>query len=213
VPKRRESRLFLLHFEGGLPSWLYPFRRLREGLSRGVELEREPARERALRERLNAAYLQGVKDERERWTHVDEALGPHAVEAHGAAPLEAFRIATSRYDAADLIRESGLVPIGITVGAARVGYELAGKVGMLAPQGLGELEGEQFELAYRQRLDRFGVAAIAGVLRAFAAAHRAPGAVLLCFENVLAGETCHRRTFAAWWQERTGILVPELEPA
>ena len=35
-------------------------------------MERERARLRPLRERLNAAYLQGVKDERERWTRVDD---------------------------------------------------------------------------------------------------------------------------------------------
>ena len=106
-----------------------------------------------------------------------------------------------------------MLPIGITVGAARgVRYELAGNVGMLAPYGLRELEGEVFELAYRERLDHFGAPAIAGVLAAFVAAYQAPGLVLLCFENVLAGEACHRRTFAEWWEEQTGQLVPELEP-
>jgi hypothetical protein len=178
-------------------------------------MKRELARSRALRERLNDAYLQGVKDERERWTRIDEALGPHAVEAHSQQPREnGLRLATSRYHAEELIRESGLLPIGITVGAARgLRYELAGNVGMLAPHGLRELEGARFEAAYRERLDRFGPAAVAGVLSAYVAAHRAPGAVLLCFENVLAGEACHRRTFATWWKEQTGVAVPELEPA
>jgi hypothetical protein len=178
-------------------------------------MEREPARSRALRERLNDAYLQGVKDERERWTRIDEAFGPHAVEAHSHRQREdGLQLATSRYHADELIRESGLLPIGITVGAARgLRYELAGNVGMLAPHGLRELEGTRFDAAYRERLDRFGPGAVAGVLNAYLAAHRAPGAVLLCFENVLAGETCHRRTFAAWWKEQTGVAVPELEPA
>ena len=177
-------------------------------------MEHEPPRAKALRERLNAAYLQGVKDERERWTRVDEALGPHAVEAHGRPPLEAeLRIATSRYHATDLVLASGLLPIGITVGAARgLRYEIAGNVGMLAPYGLRDLDGEAFELAYKDRLDHFGAPAIAAVLAAFVAAYQAPGVVLLCYENVLAGEDCHRRTFAEWWEEQTGKPVPELEP-
>lgn len=169
-----------------------------------------------MRERLNAAYLQGVKDERERWTHIDEAFGPHAVEAHGRPPLgNALRLATSRYDADALIRASGLVPIGISVGGARdLPFELAGHVGMLAPRGLSGFEGEEeFDSAYRGQLDHFGPAAIGNVLSAFVTGHRAPGAVVLCFEDVLGGEACHRRTFAAWWQERTGTAVPELEPA
>jgi hypothetical protein len=167
----------------------------------------ERALDDALRERLNAVYAQGAKDERERWTGVDEQLGPHPEASQ-------LRLATSRYHANELIQVSGLLPIGITVGAARrLRYELAGNIGMLAPHGLRELEGEAFEFAYRERLEHFGVTAIADVLSAFVAAYQAPGAVLLCFEDVLAGEACHRRTFAAWWQARTGIDVPELEPA
>jgi hypothetical protein len=177
-------------------------------------MEQEAARERALRERLNAAYLQGVKDERERWTRIDEELGPHAVEAHGPPRLEpGLRLATSRYHATDLVLASGLLPLGITVGSARgLQYELAGNVGMLAPYGLRELDGDAFELAYQERLDYFGARAIGDVLASFVAAYQAPGVVLLCFENVLAGQACHRRTFAEWWEDKTGQPVPELEP-
>jgi hypothetical protein len=177
-------------------------------------MQRGPALDRAMRERLNAAYLQGVKDERERWTRIDEAFGPDAVEAHSRPPLEnGLRLATSRYDADDLILESRLLPIGISVDAARgLRYELAGHVRMLAPHRLSGLEGDQFDSAYRGQLDHYGSEAIANVLNAFVAGHRAPGAVILCFEDVLAGEACHRRTFAAWWEDRTGMAVPELEP-
>jgi hypothetical protein len=34
---------------------------------------------------------------------------------------------------------------------------------------------------------------------------------LLCFEDVHAGQLCHRRMFAAWWHEQTGELLPEYE--
>jgi hypothetical protein len=124
-----------------------------------------------------------------------------------------MQLATSRYHAADLIAESGLVPLGITVGAARwVTYELAGTVGMLAPFGIRDLEGSEFDRAYLERLERFGAAAIECVLRSFADAYGASGCVLLCFEKVLEGEPCHRSTFAAWWEQKTGQAVPELAP-
>jgi hypothetical protein len=129
-------------------------------------------------------------------------------------------LATSRYQAADLIERSVLLPVGITVGSARwLRYELAANVGMLAP--FGEHDGVPlrkigddavFEQAYRARLERFGVDAIGAVLAALVAAYDAPGAVLLCFENVHAGESCHRRMFATWWEKQTGVAVPELEP-
>ncbi len=130
-------------------------------------------------------------------------------------------LATSRYHAADLIQASGLLPVGITVGSARwLRYELAATVGMLAPFGdvngvpLRRIEDEAvFEVAYRARLERFGVGAIGAVLAALVAAYGARGAVLLCFEDVHTGESCHRRTFARWWEEQTGVVVSELEPA
>jgi hypothetical protein len=122
-----------------------------------------------------------------------------------------MQLATSRYHAADLIAESGLVPLGITVGAARwLAYELAGNVGMLAPFGIRDLEGDEFDRAYVERLERFGAEAIELVLRSFVNAYGARGCVLLCFEKVLEGEACHRRTFAAWWEAATGQAVPEL---
>lgn len=35
-------------------------------------------------------------------------------------------------------------------------------------------------------------------------------AVMLCFENVHAGEFCHRRLVAEWFQRRLSVEVPEL---
>jgi hypothetical protein len=63
-------------------------------------------------------------------------------------------IATSRYHNAAAIADSGLLPLGITVGAACwLHYELAGNIGMLAPHGLRELERDAFEHAYHERLE------------------------------------------------------------
>jgi Protein of unknown function, DUF488 len=123
-----------------------------------------------------------------------------------------MQIATSRYQARERILESGLAPVGTTVGNPRfrLGYELAGRCGMVAPYGLlgKDLTEAEFERGFRDRLERHGVEAIRAKLEEFAG--DAPGVVLLCFEDVHAGETCHRRVFADWWLERTGEDVPEL---
>lgn len=131
----------------------------------------------------------------------------------GSARGGTVRITTSRYHSADLITESGLLPIGTTIGAARfLRYELAANVGMLAPFGCRHLDEDPvaFTAAYRERLDGFGVEKIARVLEAIAAGYDSAGVVLLCFEKVHEGEFCHRRVFAEWWEEKTGQVVPEL---
>jgi hypothetical protein len=121
---------------------------------------------------------------------------------------------TARYRAVERIQESGLLPVGISVGVPSVPYELAGVIGPLAPHGLRELVGrETFEQAYLRRLDSFGAEAIAQLFSAFVDASGADGLVLLCFEDLREpGSWCHRRTFAAWWEERTGVQTPDLEP-
>jgi hypothetical protein len=121
-------------------------------------------------------------------------------------------IATSRYHARDVILASPLAPVRVAVGAPRFpfGFDLAGACSMLVPYGAfgRNLSHDEFESAYRTRLDRFGVDAIRSQLERLAV--DAPGVVLLCFEDVHAGQSCHRRVFAQWWQERTGEEVPEL---
>jgi hypothetical protein len=125
-------------------------------------------------------------------------------------PLE---LATSRYHAAELIRASGLAPVAISLGLPKwpLGYELAGHLIELAPRrAIFHLPWEQFEPAYLRELDRVGWAAVEEQLRSIAAAAGSAGCVLLCFENILRGERCHRRLAAEHWRERTGQDVPEL---
>jgi hypothetical protein len=125
-------------------------------------------------------------------------------------------LVTSRYHAGPLIEqaieEQALIPIGITVGAARyLRYELAANLGPLAPfGGLMKLEGDEFDLRFVQRLETFGAPAIKTMISGVVDAYHARGAILLCFEKVDEGEACHRRTFATWWEEKTGQEVPEL---
>lgn len=80
----------------------------------------------------------------------------------------------------------------------------------LAPDGwMMSREGEAFGAAYLAKLDRIGVDLIAERFEAITTVH-AGALALMCFEDVLAGQGCHRRLFADWWLERTGEVVPEV---
>jgi len=92
-------------------------------------------------------------------------------------------------------------------------YELSEEVRALMPSGLfgKDLSDAEFAARYRERLDKTGVAKLQRVFHAISAKHGGARLVCLCFEDVLGREQlCHRRTFADWWQERTGQPVPEL---
>jgi len=125
------------------------------------------------------------------------------------------RLATSRYANHGVIRESGMTPVGITLGEPKfpLHYELAGNLRLLAPT-RDSFGCEDFADRYLARLDAKGLERIEGVLRRYVHGYRARpgghGVVLLCFECVQAGEFCHRRLFADWWQAATGDEVHEL---
>lgn len=105
------------------------------------------------------------------------------------------------------------VPVRITVGAPRwpLDYELRHFIRRLAPWGLMKLGGEEFVQAYRERLDRLDVDALAERFEVISAEEGGQRLVLLCYEDVLGGQLCHRRVWADWWYERTGQLIPEIE--
>jgi hypothetical protein len=123
-------------------------------------------------------------------------------------------IATSRDAAREKVIASGLAPVRTTVGAPRfrLGYELAGNVGMLAPHGLRSIEDEvEFEAHYRARLEGFGLEKIRAALEDVARAAGTEAVVLLCFEDLDdPTQSCHRTIFAGWWREQTGEDVKEL---
>ena len=129
-----------------------------------------------------------------------------------------MNLATSRYQAADLILRSGRVPVGITYGNPRwpLPYKLAGNFRQLAPSKdmFGMEDRCMFEEAYRDKLDRLGVAGVTKLLQKVVDATGNDRLCLLCFEDLTKpGLWCHRRLFANWWLEKTGEDVPELEPA
>jgi hypothetical protein len=86
---------------------------------------------------------------------------------------------------------------------------------LLAPAGLLKIpEWDDFAAAYRERLDRIGVPDICAQLGMILELdeHRRP-LLLLCYEDLNAGQRCHRRLFAGWWLEQTGITIPETAPS
>jgi len=93
-----------------------------------------------------------------------------------------------------------------------ISYELTEEVGPLKPWGLfgKDLSDDEFGPAYRERLEKVGIDKLQRVFQAISRKCDGRRLVLLCFEDVLAGQSCHRRAFADWWTERTGHLVPEL---
>jgi uncharacterized protein DUF488 len=120
------------------------------------------------------------------------------------------RLATSYYAAGERIRHSGMLGVGISVG--KPPWPLPYPHTFLdsaAPYGLLQVaDQETFEARYVERLDRIGVDHFRDEFSVIATEHDAQGLALLCFEK--AGEECHRRLWAYWWERQTGEHVPEL---
>lgn len=121
-------------------------------------------------------------------------------------------LATSRYQ--DYRPEWG-VAVRITVGRPRFFPHPYGEALSLAPyelfqppyKGIDNIDVER--RVYRERLERYEQRILAELT---AIADRNPGKalILLCFENVNAGQDCHRRWAAEWFSERFGWVVPEI---
>jgi hypothetical protein len=64
---------------------------------------------------------------------------------------------------------------------------------------------------YRQKLDDVGAHVLLGRLEEIAAAAGDRRLVLLCFENLeKPGAWCHRSALGRWFEEQTGVPVPEV---
>jgi hypothetical protein len=131
-------------------------------------------------------------------------------------------LVTSRYravhDFAKTREPRGFLPVKTSVGSPRFIAEAKAwpKAEFLAPYGLIKIEDrDEFETRYRERLDGHGVPAIAAALHAIYVGQPAPRLplALLCFEDLDAGDWCHRRTFATWWTNRTGLVIEDFNTA
>jgi|GEM_PF-1062861 len=146
----------------------------------------------------------------------DDLTLPAAVDTTrlAAAPDQPMELATSRYAG---FNPAWGVPVRITVGAPRGFRHSYAQVLALAPyelfkppyKGIDDVKVEQ--LVYNRRLDAHA-GEILTQLRAIAAQYPGQRAVLLCYENVNAGEACHRRWAAEWFTARYGWHIPEIDP-
>lgn len=108
-------------------------------------------------------------------------------------------------------------PVRTTVGKPRfpLPYDVAGFARLLAPTyGMLKMQQGPYRHIYLERLEAAGVDLISEQLAEIADAAGSERLVLLCFcdLNVPPPENwCHRRMFAAWWEDQTGHKVRELD--
>ena len=124
-----------------------------------------------------------------------------------------MKLWTSRWSNRAL-ESSDVVAVGISRGVPRfrLGYRYR-RLMDLAPDGwmLGIEDDAKFGKVYAAKLDRLGVARIAGLLRAISEEEDGADLCLLCFEADPA--ECHRSTFSSWWTAKTSEVVDELPDA
>ena len=134
----------------------------------------------------------------------------------GDAMAPDLLVFTARYSNPNIVG-SGLVPVGIARYSPTVRpayerkanlYDLAPTAGMIARRKSGALTEEEFVAEYEQQLERISLPKILQQLTRLQG--RASGIVLLCFEDVSVGESCHRRMLADWLRRQAGLAVAEL---
>lgn len=128
-----------------------------------------------------------------------------------------MNLATSRYQAAELIEASGRAAVGITLGYPRfkLRYPVVANLRQLAPtrEMLAIGDACTFDKMYQDRLDDLGVDGVSELLTMCVERANNEHLVLACYEDLAKpGLRCHRRLFANWWTEHTAEVVPELEP-
>ena len=122
-------------------------------------------------------------------------------------------IYTSRYTNPEL-KSGKYLAVRISLGTPKwpLGYQIGGEFPDLMPFGLlNKFDTQaQFEAAYFERLNQKGVERIRRQLQGFERSGK--DVVLLCYEDIRKGpdDWCHRRSFAKWWERKTGKVIPEL---
>ena len=122
---------------------------------------------------------------------------------------------TSYFARAFRLPRSEFFVVRISIGAPR-GGKCDSFIPSLAPtwamleEGYGEKE-------YFTQLHAVGVEDIQQQLVAVEGEAKGREVLLCCFESlapvkVAEGQWCHRRLFADWWEQKTGILIAEYQP-
>lgn len=131
--------------------------------------------------------------------------------------MDPLSLCTARYQSVLAFRRTGqapgFVPVRTSLGVPKFidGADVWPFVGELAPAGVfgRDLDRDEFEIAYRARLDSFGAGRIAAALAAIAGDYPGQMLALLCFCDLSRG-FCHRRMAADWLRDRLGWDVPEI---
>jgi len=122
------------------------------------------------------------------------------------------KVATSRYQNGEVIVDSGLAPVRITLGHPRwqLPYTLAGTLLDLAPERAWmKSEEDVFERHMNAKLFRVGATRITEMVESMAIGYA--GVVLLCYEKIPGPDFCHRTMVADWMNTNLGWDVQELE--
>ncbi|MFG3602549.1 hypothetical protein [Micromonospora chersina] len=127
---------------------------------------------------------------------------------------ELLHLFTNRYQR---FRPDQGAPVRTTVGKPRfdLPYDLAGFARLLAPSyAMLRMAEGPYRHIYLERLEAAGVDLISEQLAEIADMAGSDRLVLLCFCDLTVpppDNWCHRRMFAAWWEDQTNKEVPELD--
>ena len=120
-----------------------------------------------------------------------------------------MEIFTSYFGRLAQLNQAGIMPIGIALWPPRWYHGLHYQV--IAPKRYmmkDDVTTEQYIRMYKR--DVLGVLRPENVIRDIERISNGKDAALLCYEKP--GEFCHRRLFAEWMLQRTGLEIPEWEP-
>jgi hypothetical protein len=122
---------------------------------------------------------------------------------------------TSRFLATDVLTSGMVVPVRISMYPPQpllreLPYALKHAVRNLMPERTMHGDWRKFSPLFWEKLEHLGVEKIASHLAAIGARHECKPLALLCFEDLLKGQRCHRVILSAWWHEQTGWRMPEL---
>jgi hypothetical protein len=127
------------------------------------------------------------------------------------APENVPRVFTARY-LAQAPERTGAVPVRVSMRAPLIPlpYALEETARSLVPKQWMTGEWPWLSPTYWGHLDALGVVAIGRELAAISGRHGGMNLVLLDHEDLTKGHRSLRLVFAAWWEENTGQVVPEL---
>ncbi len=122
-------------------------------------------------------------------------------------------IFASRYANPEL-KSCKYTEVRISVGLPKwkLGYEIAGAIDELMPEGIFGIEDyDEFHRRYFEKLNAIVVDKIREKLCQFEKLGKP--VVLLCYEDIRKGDWnwCHRNMFASWWEQNTGEIILKLQ--